>query len=238
MTLKRKRSSPSFSSPSALSDTTTTTGTASPLPFFYQQSKPIEPTYGKPTWAWPTYDDEPSAQHLSSRTRKRHRDDRPDEQSVYGTSSAALWLGAITQMSMLTDVGWCAASTISRLYEAQRRHPDASPIPSSQTLALAPASMPVAAQAQKSTLHSFWRLPTNAPSRAEAMQIDGGIQQGATLEVRCEDCDRALQHGDAMDVDEGMLEQETACSVCRRHVCDTCAVLGNERICLGCANGR
>ena len=70
------------------------------------------------------------------------------------------------------------------------------------------------------------------------MQIDGGAEQRASLEVRCEDCDQALRHDDAMDIDEDVLEQEKACSVCRRHVCDTCAVLGKERICLACASGR
>ena len=98
MALKRKRSSPTFGSSPFTTFTNTTTET-SPLPFFYTQSKPIEALYSKPTWSFPTYSDDdshtqysdpvetkPSSRDLNSRTRKRHRDDRPDEESVYGAS--------------------------------------------------------------------------------------------------------------------------------------------------------
>lgn len=230
MALKRKRSSPSFSSP-AFSDASTTSTDTAAIPFFYQQAKPVEPLYNKPTWAFPTYDDSPSAQHLNSRTRKRHRDDRPDEEAVYGVSC---WLGAVIQVSTLADVCRCAASTISRLYEAQRRHPDASPMPSSQSLQ---PTVNAHHPAQKSTLHSFWRLPS-APFGAQPMQLDVGSSSEASLELKCEDCDRASWHQDAMDLGDGALEQDAACNMCRRHVCDTCAVLGNARICLACASGR
>ncbi|RMX85691.1 hypothetical protein D0869_03642 [Hortaea werneckii] len=88
MALKRKRSTPFISSP--VSDiSTTTTGSSdetAAIPFFYQQQKPISPLplqRQKPTWSWPTYDDTPSTQLLNSRTRKRHRDDRPDEQQIH-----------------------------------------------------------------------------------------------------------------------------------------------------------
>lgn len=86
MALKRKRSTPSFASSSPLSYTSTTTQTASPLPWFYAQSKPVEAIYHKPTWSFPTYESEEStsSHHLGSRTRKRHRDDRPDEKRVHG----------------------------------------------------------------------------------------------------------------------------------------------------------
>ncbi|KAK4547210.1 hypothetical protein LTR36_001431 [Oleoguttula mirabilis] len=247
MALKRKRSAPSFSSPAfsdastATSTTTTNTNTdTAAIPFFYPQSKPVEPTHQKqPTWSWPTYDDDTSsAQHLNSRTRKRHRDDRPDEQAVYGVSC---WIGAVMHMSTLADVCRCAASTISKLYEAQRRHPNASPVMSAQSLQpawMAPNVLPV--QAQKSTLHSFWRIPS-APVDLNAMQIDA-VARSVPFEdaaMRCEDCERPLQHdNDAMELDSGMLEQETACAVCKRQVCDTCAVLGHDRICLSCASGR
>lgn len=90
MALKRKRSSPGFSSPA--SDTTSTMSADSnhgSLPFFYAQSKPVEPLYLKPTWSFPTYDDSTpqyrSTGDMNSRTRKRHRDDRPEEEDVYCT---------------------------------------------------------------------------------------------------------------------------------------------------------
>lgn len=89
MALKRKRSTPSFISTSPLSTSSSTSTLTNPdgqLPCMYAQSKPVESLYQKPTWSFPTYEsDEPSSvHHLGSRTRKRHRDDRPDESSVHG----------------------------------------------------------------------------------------------------------------------------------------------------------
>lgn len=80
MALKRKRSSPAFSSPCSDSSDRSTNA----MPFFYAHSKPVEALHYKPTWSWPTYDDQPSNQYLNSRTRKRHRDNRPDEDQIHG----------------------------------------------------------------------------------------------------------------------------------------------------------
>lgn len=81
MALKRKRSSPAFSSPG--SDGSDVTMQSSPLSSFYHQSKPVDAIFTKSTWSWPTYEDSPS--HLNSRTRKRHRA-RPDEEQLCGMS--------------------------------------------------------------------------------------------------------------------------------------------------------
>lgn len=83
MALKRKRSSPAFSSPG--SDGSDVTMQSSPLSSFYHQSKPVDAILTKPTWSWPTYEDSPS--HLNSRTRKRHRA-RPDEEQLCGMSGS------------------------------------------------------------------------------------------------------------------------------------------------------
>lgn len=87
MALKRKRSSPGFSSPASDTTSTSTDSNNGSLPFFYAQSKPTEPLYHKPTWSFPTYDDGAeqyrSVADMNSRTRKRHRDDRPGEEVVY-----------------------------------------------------------------------------------------------------------------------------------------------------------
>ena len=234
MALKRKRSSQTFSSPFSDSSSASVASSDTLIPFYYQYSKPAatEPVYHKATWSFPAYEeDHSSSLHLNSRTRKRHRDDRPDEQTVYCVSC---WLGAIIRMNTLANICRCAASTINKLYEAQRRHPDAAPVPSQQTLSVAPQPTE---KPQRSTLHSFWRLPQQ-PSTSTAMAVDPGpgIMTSNLLELRCEDCERPLRNQDAMELDDGMLEQETACGLCRRHVCDTCAVLGNERICLACAS--
>lgn len=231
MALKRKRSSQTFSSP--FSDTSVaSTDSSGVIPFFYHQSKPIaaEPLHQKLTWSFPTYDeDHLSAQHLNSRTRKRHRDDRPDEQTVYGVSC---WLGAVVQMSTLADVCHCAASTINKLYEAQRRQPDPAPLLSQPSL----SAPQVSEKPQKSTLHSFWRIPQQPPV-STVMAIDSGPILASNFGRKCEDCDSLLQGEDAMDLD-GVEAQDKTCCSCRRHVCDTCAVLDNERICLACASAR
>ncbi|KAI7164170.1 hypothetical protein KC349_g869 [Hortaea werneckii] len=217
MALKRKRSTPFISSP--VSDISTITSSSSDetaaIPFFYQQQEPISPLppqQQKPTWSWPTYDDTPSTQLLNSRTRKRHRDNRPDEQQIH-------------------------ASTIQRLYDAQRKHPEASPIPSHQSITAIMHQQPQS-QPQNSTLHSFWRLPPATSCVSQPMQIETASQPPMNESLQCEDCDRSVRTADAMDIDESMTEQESMCAMCSRHVCDGCAVLGDERICLGCANGR
>ncbi|KAI6854745.1 hypothetical protein KC343_g11837 [Hortaea werneckii] len=218
MALKRKRSTPFISSPVSDISTTTTSSSdeTSAIPFFYQQQKPISPLplqRQKPTWSWPTYDDTPSSQLLNSRTRKRHRDDRPDEHQIH-------------------------ASTIQRLYDAQRKHPEASPMPSHQSIPAITQQQQPQSQPQSSTLHSFWRLPPTSTCSSQSMQIERAGQPPTSEFLQCEDCDGSLRTGDAMDIDESMTEQESMCAMCRRHVCDGCAVLGDERICLGCANGR
>jgi hypothetical protein len=94
MGLKRKRSTPSLSGGSPESYTSTSTQSTSPLSSIYTQTKPTEPFFQKPTWSFPTYESDASMSshfHLGSRTRKRHRDDRPDESEVYGTAHAYVY---------------------------------------------------------------------------------------------------------------------------------------------------
>lgn len=87
MALKRKRSSATFRA--TISDTSSN-ASSSPMSCFYTQTKPIEALHDKSTWAFPTYessdnDQQAARSYLNTRTRKRHRDNRPDEQSIYGT---------------------------------------------------------------------------------------------------------------------------------------------------------
>ena len=247
MALKRKRSTGTFCA--------TSTDNPNPIPFFYTQSKPTpsEALYQKPSWNFPTYSSAPSSpdtsnngsaedlqSKLNSRTRKRHRDDRPSDQKIYGTYIPSTcrrhWIEnfVFVGMSGLADVCHRAASTISKLYEAQRLHPHAEPVFSSQSFGSA-----VENKAQKSTLHSFWNIPS-AP--AQPMAIDSASSSNTDLAIglRCEDCDGSLRQPDAMDVDmdDGMVQQESSCSSCRRQVCDRCAVVGLNRVCLPCATSR
>ncbi|KAK4983515.1 hypothetical protein LTR66_008800, partial [Elasticomyces elasticus] len=84
MALKRKRSS-NFSPVSDASSCASSS--PAPIPFSLQPDQSTAPSYSafdRPfTWPpQPTHDNEVSW-HLGSRTRKRHRDDRPDEADVH-----------------------------------------------------------------------------------------------------------------------------------------------------------
>lgn len=137
-------------------------------------------------------------------------------------------------MSTLADICRIAASTIEKLYDAQRQHPTAEPVPSH------PASikpMEVAAtRPQKTTLHTFWKIaqPPSTALNPGVVSPACSSARGLTVdwELRCEDCNHGLRNDDAMDLDDA---QGTACHRCRRHVCDGCAVTWNERVCLPCA---
>lgn len=85
MALKRKRSATHLSSPTT-SNTSGSDTSSSPLPSFFSHAKPTPMLYEKPSWSFPTCaEDLPS--HLGSRTRKRHRDNRPDEHMIHGKST-------------------------------------------------------------------------------------------------------------------------------------------------------
>ncbi|KAF2723948.1 hypothetical protein K431DRAFT_282642 [Polychaeton citri CBS 116435] len=232
MALKRKRSSPSFSPPHSNSSSSDASSTTSSMPRWYHQSKPVDSLRQKPTWSFPTYEDsDPSSHlnatpssHLGSRTRKRHRDDRPEEAAVY-------------------------ASTLNRLYEAQRKHLDAQapvshPPPPSSNSAMQQqhqySHVTSPSSQQRSTLHSFWQLPASQPIAKskghDVMQIDSVMGSASSLESRCEGCDGALKGEDSMDVDDRVLDVDTQCQGCGRHVCDSCSITAEQRVCLGCAS--
>lgn len=222
--LKRKRSSAAFSSPADMM-----TGSfpqwndgSSRLPLFFPQSKPLDPTRSEPSREW-KLQAETESPHLNSRTRKRYRDNRPNEEQVHGMCLPH----AMHDQGLIREI---VASTMNKLFDAQREHPDAAPILSQ--------SLPVRQQhaLQKSTLHSFWQLPKHSSvmtPHIEPMHVLPS--QSNTSGLVCDDCDRALISPDAMDIDEAMFEEETACRACGKHVCDTCAVAGDERKCLECA---
>nr|POE77518.1 hypothetical protein CFP56_09165 [Quercus suber] len=227
MAFKRKRSSAAFST-TAISHIDVNMAS---VPFFYPAQKHLEPTYQKPTWSFPTYEEYSTHNSLNSRTRKRHRDDRPDEQAVYGG-----WLGAAVDMSTLADLCRVAANTMGKLYEAQRQHPKAELVPS-QPIPTDHTGAEV--KSQKTTLHRFWNIaqPPTAPPKTVQPMVDGsdrftGVDMINDWESRCEDCDRILRSEDGMDLDDAA---EMTCRRCRRRVCDGCAVTRDERMCLPCA---
>ena len=128
------------------------------------------------------------------------------------------------------------ASTISRLYEAQRQHPRAEPVPSQPQPNVYAIPAADRQTKQKSTLHAFWNISSAPVAARSLVATDSTLPSRNEWEWRCEDCDSSLRSTDAMDLDEGAVEEETSCFLCRRYVCNGCAVLGDERVCLACAN--
>lgn len=226
MALKRKRSTTLLSSP--LSNTTASSppSSSSPIPLFYTANKPVTPLPSKANWPSSFYTFEPS------RTRKRHRDDRPAEALIHGQC----WIGAVIQMSTLADVCRVAASTINRLYQAQRERPQVEPVVSCTATQQEQQIGASAAQEQRSTLHRFWKIeqPPVANGIVDLAMMGNGTAMDAPGHARCEDCDGGLQSDDAMDLDGSWGEK--TCYSCRRSICDSCAVLGDERVCMACAH--
>jgi hypothetical protein len=160
-----------------------------------------------------------------NRTRKRVRDNRPDERAIHGMSCNARH--HIKMLILDTE------NTLNKLFAAQRNQPHASPI-SSDTMALQDTTI---SKPQRSTLHSFWKQlpapPTQPPSFASRSQPQL---------PSCEDCDTSLQSvNDSMDVDmdvdmgSAVESHPYACSDCGKNVCGTCAVVSSRRHCLQCA---
>lgn len=149
------------------------------------------------------------------RTRKRYRDNRPDEQAIHET-------------------------TLNKLFAAQRGHSHASSTPT--TGSLAPPARPLVLDQQKSTLHTFWKQLPAAPVQSLLVAAPSYTPSPMLQRPQCEDCDAVLHDVDGredMDMDVAMGDAEDtspfACYVCRKRVCGTCAVVAARRICLGCA---
>lgn len=160
---------------------------------------------------------------LNSRTRKRFRDNRPDINTIH-------------------------QSTLTKLYNAQRAE---QPAPSDIAISLTPSiELPTnhdeahqPAPTQKS-LHAFFNIRQPMPVMAKL--ASSTYQHVQHLPELCGDCGSHLssqstgasRDHDRMDVDNQLatfLEEDYSCAACQKHVCDMCAVRGDQRICLECA---
>ncbi|THZ56248.1 hypothetical protein D6C85_10629 [Aureobasidium pullulans] len=200
MSTKRKRSGSLFVAPTI--DASPAPFFSSPvrLPEFFVQNKTLGPQSSPFSWkqqSSPNTSQDEGQQQLNSRTRKRYRDGRPEEAEIH-------------------------ASTVEKLFSAQKAHPHASPMLSQSDLQpqFQPQDTP-----QRSTLHSFWHLPQASQLPQHGMPA---TQQDA---MTCDGCDRILTPEYGMDT----LDQDTACGACGKHVCNTCAVTAEMRLCLDCA---
>jgi hypothetical protein len=230
MSMKRKRSTGSlFQTPTfeATSSSTPFSGSPIRLPNFFVQSKTYEPQSSPFTPKHHTQEEEHTPQNLNSRTRKRYRDARPEESQIHGTSLFFHHTSILSLENILTTL---IASTVEKLFQAQKAHPHASPQPSQPQLQYSTQFPPQEAQPlQKSTLHSFWHLPQT--SQTPQYEMAPRIPQQEI--VVCDGCDGLLQSESPYGMDT--LDVETMCTACGKHVCNTCAITAETRLCLDCA---
>ncbi|QDS68747.1 hypothetical protein FKW77_004720 [Venturia effusa] len=165
MGMKRKRSadiSPSTSTSSVLSSPSQASTSPCPHSRNHYNEMEIEPPIPNSTFSsWADAHREPLSARLNSRTRKRARDNRPDEESIH-------------------------ENTFQKLFSAQRQTQIdvISPYTTCQ-----PPTLP-AAPIQKSTLHSFWKLPHDPPPQSIfSATHPPGFENS---DFRCDDCDREL----------------------------------------------
>lgn len=201
--------------------------------------------------------------YFNSRTRKRFRDSRPDEETIH-------------------------QNTLSKLFSAQRQHQttleagpathgygrDASVSPTPAAL-LRPGtctgsmmgSVPLKQQERSKTQRSLGgffapngiRTTSHSsatqssatcsgppPDHTVSTPAKGGLEAPSIL--TCQDCyaplltatSRNAVDVDMMDVEGPVIECEIddgwECERCRKRICDTCAVRRESRVCLECAN--
>ncbi|KAI1115689.1 hypothetical protein F5Y14DRAFT_112206 [Nemania sp. NC0429] len=156
--------------------------------------------------------------HVSGRTMKRFRDNRPSEQEVH-------------------------QRTLNMLYAAQRHQTPVQPH-EARTPDQLRHNMPVAAHPGPSSslpsshqinLHNFWNLPSR-PSASQTVFVPPTTMDTPT---ECEDCGQNLDSDNdiMMDADNMSGTGGSSCVVCGKHVCSHCCItnLGEQRRCLGCA---
>ncbi|KAL8807352.1 MAG: hypothetical protein Q9223_007797 [Gallowayella weberi] len=219
MSLKRKRSidtfSPSSSTTSSLSPSSRNT---SPIAFPHT-SRPYshEVDASSPTdrLSMPLYPNHTSS-NLHSRTKKRLRNNRPDDSEVFASTYDLLFSAA--RSAHLNP------RPSSALHHQQLHH----------TAPQAP---------RQSSLHHFWTLP--APPTSNAIEAEALPPPNQFSGEKCEDCDAPLPlslmddvaMGD-IGIDSGStwLDEDRRCRECGRMVCATCAVVevGAGRECLEC----
>ncbi|KAF2279367.1 uncharacterized protein EI97DRAFT_430447 [Westerdykella ornata] len=231
MGLKRKRSTDSspISTSSSLASLSSDSHPQTPFPSAYPSAMDADSCSKTPfnfNVEWGARKSAWEAADLGCRTRKRWRDNRPDERVVHET-------------------------TLQKLFAAQRnqrQHHSPEPI-------LPPSQAPVPttpAPVQRSTLHSFWNIgapPVHPPSLMLPQHRHAQVAPSSWDAPRCAECDTSLLPSEgldgAADVDmmdlggigsggDGALAQ-FACGECGKNVCSMCAVVGETRCCLQCA---
>lgn len=174
--------------------------------------------------------------HLSSRTRKRFRDNRPSESTIHRTLPTTI--NHCQSDHTLTSL-FETEHTLSLLFSAQKQ-PHIDPLPPNP-MAVASTNPRPTDSTHQSSLHAFWALPSQNSSGAST---PSSPPVNIRLQTKCEDCDVDLSTNDdnSMDLDFDLCNSsaEFGCSACGKQVCNSCSIsnLGAERQCLLCAGKR
>lgn len=280
MGLKRKASLSLSLSPTPTPSTLSTSPNHTPQPSRSQFLQPHVAANQLPEWASPEpyfaagmlCDSTPS--HMNSRTRKRFRDGRPDEEIIHQNTLQKLYAGQNQQQHIPTQVftnGYARdhdrnAALMQSPTPALTRH--ASSNTSTQSSSITPQKAKSQATissffapdpGSKAPHHSkpYHSSPPLSPKTtfippAQALwtstHTPAYISASPASIIRCEDCDvpllsatdRDVIDTEMMDVDGPVIDcdidQGWACARCDKRVCDVCAVRGDQRICLECAN--
>ncbi|KAF2102399.1 hypothetical protein NA57DRAFT_51980 [Rhizodiscina lignyota] len=204
MGLKRKRSDVNIS-PESISSFASSRISVSPTPGGNDEMAIDVPVKAQPhsTWEWERRSASPW--EVNSRTRKRFRDNRPDETTLH-------------------------ENTINKLFSAQRENPRASPVPSHSSDI---STSSINQKSTLHSFWSLPQPPRVSPSAApHSTGFDNpNLPRCEDCEAALGSSDG--MDVDMMDTDDGVDEHQ--CQVCGRRVCDGCAVSMELRRCLGCA---
>jgi len=207
------------------------------------------------------------APYFNSRTRKRFRDGRSDEETIHQSTLKKLYDAQRLQQIGIVGVEEGTRPTVSPATSPDtpvhlRYYATASQIHGPLNMVHVPIE-----RSQRS-IDAFFRGRSSRAETPEPIQINAmqpplmssvyQPEEHAQTLVRphssklpsvltCEGCDAPLLtkmtgeiiDAEMLDVDGTLVDPEVSegwsCSLCRKRVCDTCAVRGNYRVCLECA---
>ncbi|KAF2743651.1 hypothetical protein M011DRAFT_410084 [Sporormia fimetaria CBS 119925] len=158
--------------------------------------------------SWPVRKPGLESADLGSRTRKRYRDNRPDEREIHET-------------------------TLQKLFSAQRHLPD----PIISTSPPPPCVQPQPVQKSTLHAFWNIRAPPVEPPPTLVSSLSQGTWDGTRCE-ECDAPLRNEIDGDVdmcMEIGNSSVASQWACAECGKSVCATCSVVGEKRCCLQCA---
>ena len=229
-----------------------------PLQTFHSQSHST--TNHTPATGWNSPTSYCSSSNLNSRTRKRLRDSRPDEETIHQNTLSKLYAAQQQQQQQQRN----------EQSDAQRDQvipftpsptPSRTNLPRTESITSTTNTIPLQKEKAQASLHAFFggghdQSISQIPGPDPQSSHTAALPPIATVIPQCEDCSAPLlphlnentmaRDTEMMDIDtaavdfglSGSSEEGGAysCVNCGKRVCDTCAVRGDWRVCLECAN--